>query len=162
MRSIFFGWLVLAPLWQTCLAEPVWPRDFTTGSMQKIVAGHSRGVLVVSFWSVDCLYCVQELGVLKELPKRSKDWSTVFVSVDGKEHQEAAVATLRKAGIEPGSTWMFGEGHSQRLRHDIDRKWYGELPRTYVFESGALVKAFSGKIGIDEIDAAVQAFRRVN
>lgn len=29
-------------------------------------------------------------------------------------------------------------------------------------ESGALVKAFSGKIGIEEIDAAVQASRRAN
>lgn len=140
--------------------EVTHPRDFRVGDMQKIVARHAEGALIVNFWSLDCPYCMEELALLKQLSEKRKDWRLVLVSADGPEHGAAAAAALRQLGYEPGTTWIFADAHAQRLRYDIDRKWYGELPRTYFFVAGKQVAAVSGKLDaakIEQVFASVPA-----
>jgi len=38
----------------------------------------------------------------------------------------------------------FAESDEERLRYSIDKNWYGELPRTYYYDTSHQVKTLSG------------------
>lgn len=43
-------------------------------------------------------------------------------------------------------TWAFGSAAPERLRHAIDHKWRGEMPRTYWFDRQGKMAAYSGMV----------------
>jgi thiol-disulfide isomerase/thioredoxin len=46
------------------------PRAFVAGSYQKILASHPQRPLLITFWSLDCAHCLDELPRLGEWAKR--------------------------------------------------------------------------------------------
>lgn len=47
-------------------------------------------------------------------------------------------------------TWAFGAEAPEKLRYSIDRKWRGEMPRSYWYDGRGGVQAYSGVI-TDEV-----------
>jgi thiol-disulfide isomerase/thioredoxin len=128
------------------------PQPFVRGSLQKIVDSNSNSPLIVNFWSIDCAYCQQELALLSKLARTHPRWSIVLVSADAPEQADAASSLLRKHGFDPASTWIFADDYVERLRFDVDRRWHGELPRTYLYVAGKPVYAVSGKLSAERIE----------
>lgn len=132
-------------------AAEVQPRPFGTGTLQRMAAQH-KGTLLVRFWSIECEYCIKEMGMLRQLAARHPDWQLVLVSTDGASQSKVAAAVLRREGLDPGASWIFAEHDIPRLRFDVDPKWHGELPRTYIYVAGKQVAAFSGASGVVDIE----------
>ena len=128
------------------------PQPFAVGEMQRIVTRHASGPLLVNFWSAHCAPCLQELPLLKQLAERHRHWQLVLVSTDGPEQMPAVTAALRRHGIDPARTWLFTEANAPALRFDVDRRWAGELPRSYFFIDGRRVGAFSGQLDAARIE----------
>jgi hypothetical protein len=42
-------------------------------------------------------------------------------------------------------------GRIERLRHEIDKRWYGELPRTYLRGREGRLEAVSGVLGEERL-----------
>ena len=133
-------------------AQPSQPQAFQVGEMQRIVTRHGAGPLLVNFWSAHCAPCLQELPLLKQLAERHRHWQLVLVSTDGPEQAPAVTAALRRHGIDPARTWLFAEANAPALRFDVDRRWAGELPRSYFFIDGRRVGAFSGQLDAARIE----------
>ena len=141
--------LALTPA-ATVAAQEV--RPFVRGSYQQIVSARQGKPFIISFWSLSCSYCKVELTMLKKLAKKYPRLDLVLVSTDTQEEEKMVSATLAKLPLGKAETWLFADDYADRLRFEIDKKWYGELPRTYFFNANKEVKAVSGKLEQSEVE----------
>ena len=45
-----------------------------------------------------------------------------------------------------GERWIFASDDPDRLYFSVDRKWHGELPRTYFYDGAGGVRGMSGQV----------------
>ena len=108
-------------------------RPFVRGSYQQIVSARQGKPFIVNFWSLSCSYCKIELSMFKELIRKYPQLDLVVISTDTPEEMEAVSGTLNTFSLGKSESWLFADSNSDRLRFEIDKRWYGELPRTYFF-----------------------------
>lgn len=121
-------------------------KPFVRGSYQQIVSARQGKPFIIGFWSLSCGYCKIELVMLKKLVRKYPGLDLVLVSTDTPEEEKMVSATLAKLSLDKAETWLFADSYADRLRFEVDKKWYGELPRTYFFNANGEVKAISGKL----------------
>jgi len=139
-KIIFFFALFLSQ--QVC-AEPLKP--FGAASRMEIEKAHQGQPMVLAFWSVDCVYCLDELGVLADVVKQHPKIKLILVNVDGQSSSPEINKALKQIRLPSVyEAWQFAEPDEDRLRYSIDKSWYGELPRTYYYDASHQVKATSG------------------
>ena len=120
---------------------------FDRGSRAAIEQAHAGKPFVLAFWSVDCAYCPEEIRHLGALVRKRPDIRLVLVSVDSSELK--ADADKRLAELLPegqGEHWIFAGNDPERLYFAVDRKWHGELPRTYFYDGRGGVEGRSGQV----------------
>jgi len=128
-------------------------KPFVRGSYQKIVAARQGKPFILNFWSLTCSYCMVELEMLKKLAGKHPSLDLVLVSADTPEETKSISATLAKFSLDKAEAWVFADSYTERLRFEIDRKWQGELPRTYFFGAkNQEAIAVSGKVEQDEAE----------
>ena len=138
-------------------SAPVWAeqeiKPFVRGSYQKIVSARQGKPFILNFWSLTCSYCMVELDMLKKLAGKNSKLDLVLVSTDTPEEEKSVSATLAKFTLGKAEAWVFADSYTERLRFEIDKKWQGELPRTYFFSaSNNEVIAVSGKVEQEEAE----------
>lgn len=131
--------LLLAMLAALVLAAPAGagePAAFTTDSLAKIKAKYAGRPFILNLWSVnECSYCIAELTLLGKLAKTQKRLPLVLVATDTPDYAAAMQKTLGPLGLGGVDSWVFDDPIPERLRHAIDPSWYGELPRTYLYDA---------------------------
>lgn len=127
-------------------------KPFGRGSYQQIVAARQGKPFILNFWSLSCGYCKVELGMLKKLTKKYPKLDLVLVSTDTPEEDKSVSSTLAKFSLGKAEAWVFADSYTERLRFEIDKKWQGELPRTYFFSSKGEITAISGKVEQKEVE----------
>ena len=124
-------------------AQPLSP--FVSGSLQQIVESQRGKPFVLMFWSLDCTHCQHDLQQWGKLSQRKPAPSLVLVAVDGPEQQAAIRARLQQYRLSSQPPRAFAD-MPEKLRFEIDRRWYGELPRTYFYRADGQYQAVSGKL----------------
>ena len=128
-------------------------KPFVRGSYQKIVSARQGKPFILNFWSLTCSYCMVELEMLKKLAGKYPKLDLVLVSTDTPEEEKSVSATLAKFSLGKAEAWVFADSYTERLRFEIDKKWQGELPRTYFFSArNNEVIAVSGKVEQEEVE----------
>jgi thiol-disulfide isomerase/thioredoxin len=102
--------------------------------------------LIISFWSIDCPYCIDDLKKLGKALSKNTNVKLITVCVDGKESAKKAERILSQANLPKHEKYQYAEVDEDRLRYNIDPAWYGELPRTYFYDAAHQVTPLSGKI----------------
>ena len=102
--------------------------------------------LIISFWSIDCPYCIDDLKKLGKALSKNTNVQLITVCVDGKESANKAERILSQANLPQHEQYQYAEVDEDRLRYSIDPNWYGELPRTYFYDAMHQVTPLSGKI----------------
>lgn len=135
MRRFLLGMVAVLVFASSARAgEPV---PFTADSLANIKAQYAGRPFILSLWSVrECAYCITELTLLGKLAKTHKRLPLVLVATDPPEHAPAMQKTLAQLGLAAVDSWVFDDAIPERLRHAIDPSWYGELPRTYLYDAG--------------------------
>lgn len=122
-------------------------RPFDRGSRAAIEQTHAGKPFVLAFWSVDCAYCPEEIKHLGALVRQRSDIRLVLVSVDSMEMRSEAGKKLAEYLPEGlGERWIFAGDDPDRLYFAVDRKWHGELPRTYFYDGKGGVQGKSGRV----------------
>lgn len=152
---LFF--LMAAPSW----AAPE-PKPFVQGSLKEIVAARQGKPFILGLWSLTCTHCRAELSMLSGLLKKYPDVDVVLVSTDTQEEGETVAVTLRQLALGRAQAWVFADPFAERLRFEIDRKWHGELPRTYLYDSSHHVQTFTGKLDPRQLESWIRANFAVN
>ena len=109
--------------------------------------------LIISFWSIDCPYCIDDLKKLGKALSKNKNVKLITVCVDGKESAKKAERILNLAHLPEHERYQYAEVDEDKLRYSIDPTWYGELPRTYFYDTAHQVSPLSGKISNSFLDA---------
>ena len=108
--------------------------------------------LIISFWSIDCPYCINDLKKLGKALSKNTNVKLITVCVDGKESAKKAERILSQANLPKHEQYQYAEVDEDRLRYNIDPVWYGELPRTYFYDAAHQVTPLSGKISNSFLD----------
>ena len=108
--------------------------------------------LIISFWSIDCPYCIDDLKKLGKALSKNANVKLITVCVDGKESAKKAERILSQANLPNHEQYQYAEVDEDRLRYNIDPAWYGELPRTYFYDAAHQVTPLSGKISNSFLD----------
>lgn len=122
------------------------PRPFVSGSQQQILTAHQGKPFILALWSLSCVHCQEELAMFSALLKKHPDLDIIFVSTDSLEQSEALTTALQQHALGGAESWVLADNFTERLRYEIDRKWRGELPRTYFYGVDHSVEAVSGKL----------------
>ena len=109
--------------------------------------------LIISFWSIDCPYCIDDLKKLGKALSKNKNVKLITVCVDGKESAKKAERILNLAHLPEHERYQYAVVDEDKLRYSIDPTWYGELPRTYFYDTAHQVTPLSGKISNSFLDA---------
>ncbi len=148
INSIRQTWVAMA----LCLAalaahaDGAAPKPFVAGSMKQIVAARQGKPFILGLWSLACAHCREDISILSRFMKKHPEVEVVLVSTDTPQENEEIVSTLRRHSLERAENWVFADPFTERLRFEIDRKWHGELPRSYLFGADRNVVAISGKL----------------
>ena len=108
--------------------------------------------LIISFWSIDCPYCLDDLKKLGKALSKNTNVKLITVCVDGKESAKKAERILSQANLPKHEKYQYAEVDEDRLRYNIDPAWYGELPSTYFYDAAHQVTPLSGKISNSFLD----------
>lgn len=122
------------------------PRAFVSGTLQKIVTAHHGKPFILGLWSLSCSHCREELTMLGQLMAEHPDTPLVLLSTDSMEQSADVAATLQGYGLAQVESWVFADAYTERLQYEIDNRWYGELPRTYLYEANGSRTGHSGRL----------------
>lgn len=121
-------------------------RPFVAGSADQIRRVHAGQTYVLALWSLGCPPCHEELAMLGALAHDDPAMRLVLVSTDTPDDRAALLATLNRHGLGEVENWVFADAFTERLRFEIDRRWQGELPRSYLLGRDGTVQAISGRL----------------
>lgn len=121
-------------------------RPFAAGSFSQVLAARQGKPFILVLWSLDCQYCLTELKTLSELRHSHPQLDVVLVSTDTVGDGPQLVARTESYGLKKIEQWVFAEDVPERLRLEIDGRWYGEVPRTYFFDQRHQREAKSGLV----------------
>lgn len=127
-------------------ADPSVPRPFVAGSYREILAAHAGQPLAVAFWSLECSHCPGSLKTLAEFRRGHPGLRVVLVSTDPIASAAAAREHARELGLADSPQWIFADPLPERLRREIDPRWWGELPRTELIDARGARVAKSGAL----------------
>lgn len=144
----WFGAIIFAA---TMAAHAAAPRDFVSGSFQAIQDAHRGQPYVVALWALDCAHCKENLGLLARLSARYPDVDLVLIATDAADARAAADETLDRHGLARAEAWVFADGFPERLIYEVDPRWHGEVPRTYLFAPGQPARAVTGRLDADAL-----------
>ena len=121
-------------------------KAFTAESFEEIKSSFEGQEFLLGLWSVDCPPCMVEMEFMAKLVKLNPDIPYVLVSTDPIDQRDYSAEFLEDVGLGDKESWLFADSFVERLRFSIDPNWYGELPRSYFFDSNHAMKSHSGII----------------
>lgn len=122
---------------------------FTGESFAAIKQHYAGSEFLLGLWSVDCPPCLVELDMMGELLRKNPDLPFVLISTDSIEDRESALEFLEEFDLHDRQSYMFADSFTERLRYSIDPNWFGELPRSYFFDSQHNMQSHSGIMTIE-------------
>lgn len=109
-------------------------RAFKSGSLGQILAPREGKPFILALWSLDCQYCPTELKMFGELKRSHPGLDIVLIATDTPKDIPQLAARAEGYGVSKMDQWVFAEDMPERLRMEIDPRWYGEVPRTYFYD----------------------------
>jgi thiol-disulfide isomerase/thioredoxin len=121
-------------------------RPFAIGTYKTILSAHKGKPLLVVFWSITCPPCIAEMPLWRDLLDSHPKVGMALVSTDSFEDERRIRGTLKRYGLAELGSWVFDESFTEMLRADVDRRWAGELPRTYLIGRHGRTVSHSGMV----------------
>ncbi|HNP52644.1 MAG TPA: TlpA disulfide reductase family protein [Nitrosomonas nitrosa] len=149
-RILMIALSVLAGMTVSVQAEKVDLKHFTSGSYQQLLGNHADKPVMLAIWSITCASCMEKMPLLHALQKSRPDVNIVMLAVDDLADQAHVRAVLAEHGLADAENWIFADENVQRLRHEIDPAWFGELPRTYFLNGDHERHGVSGTLSYDD------------
>lgn len=118
--------------------------SFTAGSYQKILENSDQRPFMLVVWSIDCPSCLKDMDLLNTLHQQRPELKIVMLAADDLSASEQIQQILEQNQLEELENWVFADENAQKLRYEIDPRWYGELPRTYFFNAAHQRTGVSG------------------
>lgn len=126
-------------------------RPFGPDDLDRIRGEHAGSAFVLMAWSLDCLPCHRKLSQLRPVLERNPHWRLVLVAVDEPERAGEVEQRVAEYGLERLDHWRFDTTSPERLRYALDPRWYGELPRAWMYDARHERTAWSGTLPDEQL-----------
>jgi thiol-disulfide isomerase/thioredoxin len=126
-------------------------QSFDIGSFEQIVVDKNKQDHLVILWSFDCPPCITELEKISELHQQFPDYQLTLINTDAVDEQVRVKKILQRFDLAGLDNWGFANSDEEKLRYDIDPRWYGDLPRSYFFPLQGKIKRLRGALTSAEL-----------
>jgi thiol-disulfide isomerase/thioredoxin len=145
------GWRLLVGLILlgfTAAASPVAagePMPLVEGSWQKLRQAHAGRPTIIHFWGLTCGPCRTEMPEWGKFAAALHEADLITIHAEHlPPNPELVREMLRESGLENAENWEFSVHVIERLRREIDPKWQGELPITWLISRDGTSEVFFG------------------
>lgn len=145
--------LFLTLLGSSLQAEQADIKPFISGSYQQILANNANHPFMLVVWSIDCPSCLKDMALLSSIHKNKPELKMIMLAADDLSATDQIQQLLKKNQLSDIENWVFADENTQKLRFEIDPKWYGEMPRTYFLDAAHQRKGVSGVLTNDDYEA---------
>lgn len=87
-----------------------------------------------------------KMPLLNELSKNMPGVNLVMLATDDASASDQVKSILAENELNKLDNWIFADTNPQKLRYEIDPKWYGEVPRTYFVDKNHQRVGVSGAL----------------
>lgn len=109
----------------------------STSDVNKLFTSLKGKTFMVNFWATWCPPCKKEMPDIIKLYRdyKEKGFELVLISVDDKSDKEGDLKNyLKEQGID-FVTYFNAFKKPEDMLTEIDGKWAGEIPKTYIYDS---------------------------
>ena len=131
-------------------------QSFKIDSFEQIVNAKSQQDHLVILWSFDCPPCIKELQKISDLHQQYPEYQLTLINTDSIDEQGRVKKILKQYNLAGLDNWGFANTDEEKLRFDIDPRWFGDLPRSYFFPLQGKVKRLRGALTSAELLALFQ------
>jgi len=131
-------------------------QSFKIDSFEQIVNAKSQQDHLVILWSFDCPPCIKELQKISDLHQQYPEYQLTLINTDSIDEQGRVKKILKQYNLAGLDNWGFANTDEEKLRFDIDPRWFGDLPRSYFFPLEGKVKRLRGALTSAELLALFQ------
>ncbi len=115
-------------------------KPFVKGSFTEIQQQLDGRPYLILFWGQDCAYCMKELAMLGELLDAYPSVTIVTVATDPFLDANWVEKKMSDFGLQQAQNWVFAEDYPETLYFDVEKRWRGELPLTYLSDGQQLIR----------------------
>tara|TARA_R110002111_G_scaffold251121_1_gene315491 strand:- start:536 stop:1009 length:474 start_codon:yes stop_codon:yes gene_type:complete len=115
-------------------------KPFVKGSFSEIQQQHDGKPYLILFWGQDCAYCMKELAMLGELLVAYPEVTIVTVATDPFLDSAFVLDKMSGFGLHQAQNWVFANEYPETLYFDVEKRWRGELPLTYLYDGQQLIR----------------------
>ena len=134
-------------------AEPANLKHFTSGSYQQLLKEYADKPFVLMIWSISCASCLKKMPVMSELQKTMPGVNLIMLATDDASATDQVKSILTGNELNHADNWIFADANAQKLRYEIDPKWYGEVPRTYFLNKEHQRIGVSGSVSREKLES---------
>lgn len=127
--------------------------SFISGSYQQILADTNNQPFMLVIWSITCPSCLKDMTLINELHQAYPIFKIIMLAADDLPAKPQIVSILKKSALTSLENWVYADENTQKLQYEIDPKWFGELPRTYFFDSTHKREGVSGVLSKQDYEA---------
>ncbi|PHS69520.1 MAG: hypothetical protein COB23_06090 [Methylophaga sp.] len=122
-------------IWLICACtEQQQVNNFVKGSFENIQKHYQGKAYLIMFWSEDCAYCMKELEQFGQTLQQHPEINLITVATDPFLDKDTIRSTLASFNLQQMEAWVFAMPHAETLYFDVDKRWRGELPLTFLFD----------------------------
>lgn len=134
-------------------AEQANLKHFTSGSYQQLLKEYADKPFVLMIWSISCTSCLKKMPVMSELQKSMPGVNLIMLATDDASATDQVKSILTGNELNHVDNWIFADANAQKLRYEIDPKWYGEVPRTYFLNKEHQRIGVSGSVSREKLES---------
>jgi thiol-disulfide isomerase/thioredoxin len=127
-------------------------KPFIPGSYQQLLDHNPNKPFILVIWSITCSSCLKDMALLNKLHKANPKVNMVMLATDDASATDDIQKILAKNDLTGLENWIFADENPQKLRYEIDPKWYGELPRTYFLNKKHEREGVSGVLSQEDYE----------
>ena len=151
LKFCFFA--ILCSIALSTYAEQAPLKPFITGSYKQLLDNNANKPFMLVIWSTTCSSCLKDMALLNKMHKENPKVNMVMLATDDASESEQIQKILVKNELTGLENWLFADENPQKLRYEIDPKWYGELPRTYFLNKAHEREGVSGVFTQEDYEA---------
>lgn len=134
------------------IAETAALKPFVAGSYQQLLDSKANKPFMLVVWSITCSSCLKDMALLNKMHKANPKINMVMLATDDTSATEQIQKILVKNDLAGLENWLFADDNPQKLRYEIDPKWYGEMPRTYFLNKSHEREGISGVLSQEDYE----------
>ena len=139
----------------SALADTSSLKPYQAGDWKAITKVNNGEPLAIHFWGVTCPACIKEMPLWGQFLKSNPNAKVVFIQVDDVS-TDNMLKMLNKAGLEKANNYYVVAPFDERLRYEIDPKWYGETPTTIVIDKHGKATRKTGLVDFQKLTIALK------